>query len=215
MTPVTGSKDCNHSVAVLCCIPYHEAMDTNQGLKPIDLHAANIKSSAERLREAERDKSDSLKMLRNKVVHARTAGVLTVAQIAQAIGRDRSAVDGIWAAHGPVRVVVDGRRAQTRVPIEYDAGTSGGDAAIADATASLAADARDYEGARRNVDAARADRDTAIVDAYESQALGPSMIAVLAGIDRNHVLRICRKAGVSPAYRTNPKNQHTAKKEEA
>jgi hypothetical protein len=179
--------------------------DTN-GLKAILVDVAHG------FNQAMARKTHALTNLRVEVVDARTAGVLTVPQIAAAIGRERSAVDGIWATYGPgIEVDPHGKRKQTRVatmPLGTD------DTLFAASVSKLSDAARAYKEAVDHVGAMRKERDRAIVAVYTSGAVGPSAIADLVGIDRNHVLRLVRKAGVGPIHRKNPRNQYTAIREE-
>jgi hypothetical protein len=143
--------------------------------------------------------SDRTDDLVNKVMSARPSGLLTVNEIAEAIGRPRSYVDTLWSAFGETT-----KGKQTRVVIDnpdpdkarwmYES--------LADAAASL-------KRAAALVAEVRAVRDRTITLSYSSKLLGPSAIAAEVGIDRNHVLRIARRAGVPPVHRVGAKNQYT------
>lgn len=138
--------------------------------------------------------------VREQIVKLRPLGLLTVAELAEAVGKDRNYVDSVWSAHGDT---VKGR--QTRVAVDAD-----GSAARA-AYIHLSGLASAQRSATATESAARAERDRAVVIAYNSRILGPSAIASEVGIDRNHVLRIARRNGVGPKHRTNSSNQYTVK----
>lgn len=139
--------------------------------------------------------------LRDQVVNIRPKGLLTVDEMAAAIGRDRNYVDSIWSAHGETT-----KGKQTRVPV-----SEGVDAAAArTAYEILAGTANDLKRAASKVSTARAERDRVVALVYGSKLLGPSAIASTVGVDRNHVLRIARKAGVRPVHRVGSRNQYTS-----
>jgi len=173
----------------------------------IKAHAIEgIKNSVASLNNANQVMSGALNALRDTVVRERTAGVLTVAQIAKAIGRDRNAVDAMWSAYGRT---VKGK--QTRVQVQP---LGADDTLFAAKYTELELLADDHREAVNVVKDARARRDLMIAHVYEAKLLGPSAIADLACIDRNHVLRLVRKAGIAPAHRANPRNQYTVKRNE-
>jgi hypothetical protein len=138
--------------------------------------------------------------LRDQVVNIRPSGLLTVDEMATAIDRDRNYVDSIWSAHGETT-----KGKQTRVPV-----SEGVDAEAArTAYEKLAGSANDLKRAASKVTSARSERDRVVALVYGSKLLGPSAIASVVDVDRNHVLRIARKAGVKPVHRTSSKNQYT------
>jgi hypothetical protein len=139
--------------------------------------------------------------MRDKLVAVRPLGLLTVDEMAQAIGRDRNYVDRVWSAYG---TTTKGR--QTRVPVVSDE-----DAAVKarDTFDELADMATRHNRTLSAVATARSARDRMVAMVYAAKVLGPSAIATEVGIDRNHVLRIARKAGVAPVHRTGAKNQYT------
>lgn len=138
--------------------------------------------------------------LRDLIVKLRPTGVLTVDEMAAAIGRpDRNYVDSVWSAFGDTTT---GK--QTRVPA-----ASVGEADKAAATAALAAANKAQLKAADAVKTARAERDRVVAMVYASRILGPSAIADAVYVDRNHVLRIVRKAGVAPVHRTASRNQYS------
>lgn len=138
--------------------------------------------------------------LHDQVVNIRPQGLLTVDEMAKAIGRDRNYVDSIWSAHGETT-----KGKQTRVPVTEDVDPG----AAKSAYKLLSEAARDLRNARQDVTKARSDRDRVVAEVYRSKLLGPSAIATAVKVDRNHVLRIARKAGVRPVHRTSSKNQYT------
>lgn len=137
--------------------------------------------------------------LRETVVDVRPKGTLTVAEMAEAVGRDRNFIDSVWSAHGDT---VKGK--QTRVTADVKEEQQ--DAAFRQ----LADAARDQRGTAATVHVLRAERDRTVALVYASKIMGPSVIAGEVGIDRNSVLRTARKAGVAPAWRSaeSIKNQH-------
>lgn len=138
--------------------------------------------------------------LRDQVVRIRPQGLLTVDEMAEAIDRDRNYVDSIWSAHGETT-----KGKQTRVPVG-----EGVDAEAArHAYETLAESAGNLKRAASLVSTARAERDRVVSLVYGSKLLGPSAIAAAVEVDRNHVLRIARKAGVKPVHRVGSKNQYT------
>ncbi|AMD42800.1 hypothetical protein SEA_XKCD426_59 [Streptomyces phage Xkcd426] len=144
--------------------------------------------------------SDRTDDMRDKVVATRPKGLLTVDEMAQAIKRDRNYVDSIWSAHGETT-----KGKQTRVPVAEDADPERARFEY-ESLVNVAADQRRALGL---VTTARAERDRVVALVYGSKLLGPSAIAAAVDVDRNHVLRIARKAGVKPVHRTGSKNQYT------
>lgn len=144
---------------------------------------------------------DTTDRLRDKVVDIRPKGLLTVDEMAQAIGRDRNYVDTIWSAHGETT-----KGKQTRVPVAE--GTNPDDARAAYESLVYIGDYQ--RRAASSVSTARAERDRVVALVYGSKLMGPSAIAAAVDVDRNHVLRIARKAGVAPVHRTGSKNQYSA-----
>ena len=143
--------------------------------------------------------------MRNLIVAVRPAGLLTVDEMAQAIERDRNYIDSVWSAYGET-VRVDGRVKQTRVPVTEDTNPEDARAAYEQ----LSEASRNHRRVLSLVGTSRAERDRVVAMVYGSKLLGPSAIAAEVGIDRNHVLRIARKAGVAPVHRTGSKNQYSA-----
>ncbi len=167
--------------------------------------AASAKTSLDKVRtdlaKATADATATMSGLRTAIVHIRPLGLLSVDAIADAIGRDRNYVDSVWSTYG-----YTSKGKQTRVPVQ------GGDDEYEAAVQQL----RDAAGCQRDaaiaVGVIRAERDRIVAEVYESKILGPSAIAAAVGIDRNHVLRIARKAKVSPVWRTAgaSRNQHSS-----
>ncbi|ATN93727.1 hypothetical protein SEA_ABT2GRADUATEX2_57 [Streptomyces phage Abt2graduatex2] len=166
--------------------------------------AATATAQLNRVRDALTTAVDNLcgrtDSLVDHVVRVRPQGLLTVDEMAEAIGRDRNYVDSIWSSHGET---TKGR--QTRVPVAEGVDPE----AARRAYETLADSAADLKRARNQVTTARAERDRVVSLVYGSKLLGPSAIAAAVDVDRNHVLRIARKAGVKPVHRTGSKNQYT------
>lgn len=139
--------------------------------------------------------------VRDRIVHLRPLGLLTVAELAEAVGKDRNYIDSVWSAHGDT---VKGR--QTRVAVDSDGREA------RQAYEHLNGLANTQRSAAATESAARAERDRAVVIAYNTRILGPSAIAKEVGIDRNHVLRIARRNGIGPKHRANTSNQYTVKR---
>lgn len=142
--------------------------------------------------------------LREAILYIRPTGVVTVPQMADAIGKQRNYIDTLWSGSGRTVRDDEGRVVQTRI----NSGEGADDAAeqMLDRLEALSDRQIKTHTAARVI---RADRDRAVVVIYTAKILGPTAIASYLGIDRNHVLRIVRKAGATPAHRTNIKNQHT------
>lgn len=140
--------------------------------------------------------------LREAILDIRPTGVVSVPQMASAIGKQRNYIDTLWSGSGRTVRDDDGRVVQTRLGIEPGE--------LAEQMLDRLEALSDRQIKRHaNARVIRARRDQAVVVVYTSKILGPTAIAAHLGIDRNHVLRIVRKAGVSPAHRTNIRNQHT------
>lgn len=138
------------------------------------------------------------KGLRDTIVSVRARGVVTVKQMAEALGTDRNYVDQVWSTHGRK----DDGSWVTRGDVHE----------LVDDLKSLANANASFRAASNALNTARAERNRVISLAYASKVLGPSEIANAVGIDRNHVQRIARKAGIKPLHRSNPRNQYTVNK---
>lgn len=140
--------------------------------------------------------------LREAIVLHRPMGILTVAEMADAIDRDRNYVDSVWSSYGETT-----KGKQTRVARDV------ADGAKDNARQLLADAARNQRGTAGTVNVLRAERDRVVALVYASKILGPSAIAAAVDVDRNHVLRIARKSKVAPVWRPagTARNQHTAK----
>lgn len=137
--------------------------------------------------------------LRAEVVYIRPTGRLTVNQMANAVGRDRDYIDGIWSQYG----------GSAKASTQRDTGAADMDtAASTDEYRRLAEAAHRQMGTANTASLMRAERDRVITMVYASKLIGPHHIAAAVGVDRNHVLRIVRKAGIDPQYRPGTKNQH-------
>lgn len=151
-------------------------------------------------------KDDATDALVDTLVRVRPLGILTVDEMAEAIERERNYVDSIWSTYGTGQ-----KGKQTRVPLlaVNDESRAAARTALKDAAAAERAAVND-------VKTARAERNLAVARAYGAaiKGFGPSPIAAAADIDRNHVLRLSRKAGLTPAWRKpgTARNQHTTSK---
>lgn len=144
--------------------------------------------------------AEAVRATRDYLIQVRPSGLLTVDEMAAAVGKSRNYVDSVWSSHGET---VKGKQTRTEV-------TSDGPAARA-AYERLSELAEAQRKAEADEKTARASRDHAVVIAYNTRILGPSDIASEVGIDRNHVLRIARKNGIGPRHRTGTRNQYTGK----
>lgn len=141
--------------------------------------------------------------LRAEIVKVRPSGLLTVDEMAEAIDRDRNYVDSVWSSYGDTT-----KGKQTRVAVPENA--DGEKARRAYETLHTLSDNQRKTAGHEKT--ARAERDRVVAIVYGSKLFGPSAIAVAVGVDRNHVLRIARKAGVQPQHRTTSRNQYTTAK---
>lgn len=157
---------------------------------------AELSSARRSLELAESAFRGATSGLRDAILDVRRARVLTVNEVAEAIGRKRSYVDNVWHVHGGE--FYPGDPATSTDEIARDRSR----AALTDA-----ADAQ--VTAMNELSSARDHRDRLVATTYASKVLGPSRIAETAGIDRNHVLRLARRAGIGPMHRTNIANQYT------
>ena len=153
------------------------------------------------------DADEKMQSFRTLLIDARTKGLLRVTEMAAAIGRDRNYVDGIWSAYG--RTVKGG---QTRILVDATEDASRAVAAR-ELYEALKTSASEQRKAERRRDTLRTKRNQLIASIYAARmpGLGPSPIGKEVGVDRNHVLRIARDAGVKPVHRTDSRNQYTAK----
>jgi hypothetical protein len=142
-----------------------------------------------------------MKTLRATIVAVRPTGVITVDEMAEAIGRDRNYIDSVWSTHGDTT-----KGKQTRVAADVS------DDERVRAVQRLADAAGAQRGTAGTVNVMRAERDRVVAMVYASKIMGPSAIAAAVDIDRNHVLRIARKSKVAPVWRPagTARNQHTA-----
>lgn len=139
-------------------------------------------------------------VLRKLILDVRPQGILTVGEMAEAVGRDRNYIDTVWSSHGDT---TKGKQTRVAVGIGTDA------VAARKAYDSLHAAADMERKLAGGVRVARAERNRLVVMVYSSKLLGPSAISAAVGIDRNHVLRTARKAGIAPVHRPDTKNQYT------
>lgn len=160
---------------------------------------AALNKARENLSAALGEYDQHTRELREKILALRPSGVLTVDRMAKAIDRKRNWIDTLWAEHGNVV-----KKKQTRAP------KFTGDPSVAESSFEELKKLADAQRAAiPKVETARADRDRTIVMVYVSKILGPSAIAYEVGVDRNHVQRIVKAAGVVPVHRPDTVNQYT------
>lgn len=132
------------------------------------------------------------------IVQIRPSGKLSVDKIAEAVRRNRHFVDSVWSARGETT-----KGKQTRVPV------TGTEAEAAEAFDTLRNAADELAAAQAEADNLTKTRNAVVAEVYASKALGPNEISRVVGIDRNHVGRICRTAGIPPLHRADVRNQYT------
>lgn len=172
------------------------------GLTDAGAATAALNAARDNLAPANDDATKATAYLRDAIVDIRTRGLLTVDEMAEAVRHDRNYIDSVWSSHGGT---VKGK--QTRVAVAEDADPE--KARYAYETLFDAASRQDRANDRRN--GFRQDRDKLVAAVYASKLLGPTAIAAAVGVDRNHVLRIARKAGVGPQHRRRIRNQYSSK----
>lgn len=168
--------------------------------------AVALATARDTLAKAEERAEKAMSTLRNLIVDVRPTGVLSVEEMAQAVGHDRNYVDSVWSNYGTTRKGRQTRAANTPEATEAQRGKTWDFLATA---SSAQADAVS------KVKSARAERDRTVAIVYASKLLGPTEIARHVGVDRNHVLRLARRHGVGPAHRAGARNQYTASQDTA
>lgn len=163
---------------------------------------AALNKHRDALAKAVKNSADTTSALRDAIVRIRPLGILTVGEMADAIERDRNYIDSVWSAYGETE-----KGKQTRVPLESNDGRA------EKLYGELSSLAHNQRGAAGTVGVLRAERDRVVAMVYASKILGPSAIAAAVDIDRNHVLRVARKAGIKPVHRVagTARNQHSVK----
>lgn len=167
--------------------------------------AASLLKARNELDKAIETADATMDALRVAIVELRPSGILTVEEMAAALGRDRNYVDSTWSALGETHRDAEGRVQQTRVSPQGVSETARKQAA--ERLSSLGRKQKDTAAA---VTSARSERDRVVAMVYASKLLGPSAIADRVGVDRNHVLRITRRRGVGPMHRESTRNQYSA-----
>lgn len=165
--------------------------------------SADLEVADNRYHEATED-------LHTALLKWRPTGLVSVAEMAAAIGRARNYIDTLWSSATAEERAGHSRVLQTRVRMIVEDPDE--KLRILRQLVDLADTQRK---AHANAKVVRGRRDRAVVVTYQSKIMGPSDIAWRVGVDRNHVLRIVRNAGVAPVHRTNIKNQHTVPKQTA
>lgn len=174
------------------CTVNNEIMNEETALKALAAASDRLDFTVS---QAERVMDD----LRELIVNIRPTGLLTVDEIAAAIDHNRNYVDSVWSIHGETR-----KGKQTRVSRD-----DVDPAEVALAKQQLTSVSTSQRSTARSVVTARAERDRLVVLVYASKLLGPTDISRAVGIDRNHVLRLARKAGIMPVHRPGARNQYS------
>lgn len=170
--------------------------------------AALRKAAAELSRAV--DKADSaMDGLRELIVELRPTGLMTVDQMAEALSTEdhpvnRNYIDSVWSKYGETH---EGKQTRAVAPEGFDRFD------VTRSVSSLKAAGRLQRRTADQCRTLRAERDRLVSMVYASKILGPTAIARESGIDRNHVLRLARKAGFGPVHREGTRNQHTAKQQ--
>lgn len=162
---------------------------------------SKLRAKRDELADAVATASEATTRLHQGIIEIRPSGLLTVNKMTEAVDRDRNYVNSVWQNFGDAE-----KGKQTRVAVE-DADPEAARTAY-DTLHKLSDDQRRTAGVEKRV---RAERDELVAEIYKAKTLRPSAIAAAVGIDRNHVLRIARKAGVKPQHRKISRNQYTAK----
>lgn len=173
-------------------------MDTN--IIDESTAAQALRTARDHLAKVQTRGDDAMTQLRDALVRLRPSGLLSVEEMAAAIGRDRNYVDSVWSNFGETN-----KGKQTRIVV-----VDADQASAASALKNLTTVAGAQRSAAENVKTARAERDRVVAMVYASKLLGPTAIATEVQVDRNHVLRIARRAGVAPAHRMVSRNQYSA-----
>lgn len=164
--------------------------------------ATSLRTARDNLTQALEAAEAAMVELRDLIVEIRPSGLLTVDEMAGAIGHDRNYVDSVWSARGETQ-----RGKQTRVNAH---GVEVGEADRQAAASKLASAAQRQRATAEAVKTSRSERNRVVALVYASKLLGPSAIATEAAVDRNHVLRLARQAGVAPMHRKGSRNQYSA-----
>jgi len=176
-------------------------MPTVETLKqPVDKVVEGLQQLNTELLKARTDSEDATADFHDLITYVHHTNLLMVTEMAKAIGRDRNYIDSAWSYSQRT-----GRTAEIK-PSWFNLT---GEETEEQLYAALEAGARAHRQSLEDVKKARQTRDAAVCTVYASKVLGPSAIARAAGIDRNHVLRIVKKAGIAPAHRRNIRNQYS------
>lgn len=185
----------------ITCNPEDKGLADIKAVADQNTAASSLRTVRDNLANALEAAEAAMTALRDQIVLIRPTGLLTVDEMAEAIGHDRNYVDSIWSARGETQ---KGR--QTRVtPVQGADETDRQTAAW-----NLDKAAQRQRATAEAAKTARAERNRVVALVYASKLLGPSAIATEAAVDRNHVLRLARKAGVAPMHRQGSRNQYSA-----
>lgn len=176
-------------------------MSTTLTMTPVE--ATKYLDDARAYLATKTEAADAAKLaLRAAILRIRPSGALTVDEMAEAVVRDRNYIDSVWSTYGET---TKGKQTRVRVAAAEDSPLPPEYRELSD----LATAHRNAVGAR---DDATVSRNSAVVQVYAAKILGPSQIAATVDIDRNHVGRLARAAGIEPLYRPGTRNQHTKSK---
>jgi hypothetical protein len=151
---------------------------------------------ADAVKESEKTTDD----LYDLITYLRTDDLVPVADMAEAMGRDRNYIDSTWSdsqAHG-----------DSADPAWF--GLTGDDSPET-LLAKLAEISEAQLAAKERVTTLRNARNALVAQVYASRLMGPVAIAKEIGVKCNQVLRIVKKQGVAPVHRTKIRNQYSAK----
>jgi hypothetical protein len=173
------------------------AMDATTYLDAVSVASANLHQEDDRFTQA----TDRLRSL---ILAVRHVPGVAVREMATAIDRDRNYIDSVTSTYqGSPAVLPEPEEGQDKA--QYKELLLG----------LLTAAQTEQDTAYGEAKIARVVRDRAIVEAYKADVrgrpLGPSAIGAAAHIDRNHVSRIVKNAGVKPRHRSNIANQYSRK----
>lgn len=177
--------------------PRGMAMDATTYLDAVSVASANLHQEDDRFTQA----TDRLRSL---ILAVRHVPGVAVREMATAIDRDRNYIDSVTSTYqGSPAVLPEPEEGQDKA--QYKELLLG----------LLTAAQTEQDTAYGEAKIARVVRDRAIVEAYKADVrgrpLGPSAIGAAAHIDRNHVSRIVKNAGVKPRHRSNIANQYSRK----
>jgi len=171
------------------------------GARDISTVARALNTARDVLAAARLRRTKAGAAFRAAILAARPAGILTVEEMAEVVGKPRNYIDCVWST---AKNTPKGKRTKAADAQPTDEERK----AAADALAKVTRERAESMSVER---AARAERNRLVAAVYASKVLGPSDIGTEVGLDRNHVLRVARRAGIKPVHRPVTQNQYTAK----